>query len=335
MKDNPSCLSNTANRFTRNIALIDEDGSRFPNLALMKLSAWHRAAGDSVEWHQPGKRYDRAYLSKIFTESPAYAAPVLADEIVKGGTGYCLQNHLPDEIEHMCPDYSLYPQYSEAYGFLTRGCPRACPFCIVSEKEGRASRQVGDLDGFHREQKIIKLLDPNLLACPDRERLLLQLATSGAKVDFTQGLDIRLCREVVPLLLDIKIKMLHFAWDNPKEDLTGHFSFFASYDTERSFRSRRVYVLTNYWSTHAEDLWRIQTLTRLGFDPYVMLYDKHRFVDARGRWLPGVQERHTPEALRHFKLCQHLQRWCNHKAIFRTVSFEKYMRGKEGFEDGV
>jgi len=317
------------------IALIDEDSSRFPNLALMKLAAWHRAAGDSVEWHQPEKHYDRAYLSKIFTESPAYGVPVLADEVVKGGTGYCLYNYLPDAIEHICPDYSLYPQYPEAYGFLTRGCPRACPFCVVSEKEGRASRQVGDLDGFYRGQRVIKLLDPNLLACRDRERLLLQLFASGARVDFTQGMDIRLCRDVMCLLNAIKIKMLHFAWDNPKEDLTGHFQLFADKSVEQNPRKLRVYVLVNYWSTHAENMWRIETLVRLGFDPYVMLYDKHKFVDARGRWLPGIQERHTLDALWHFKLCQHLQRWCNHKAIFRTVSFEQYMRGKRGFEDDV
>jgi len=248
-----------------NIALIDEDSSRFPNLALMKLSAWHKAAGDRVEWHQPGKHYDRAYVSKIFTESPAYDVPILADEVVRGGTGYCLHNYLLDAIEHMSPDYGLYPQYKEAYGFLTRGCPRACPFCIVSEKEGRASRQVGDLDGFYRGQKIIKLLDPNLLACPDRERLLTQLMNSGAKVDFTQGLDIRLCRDVIPLLLDIRIKMLHFAWDNPKEDLIPDFQYFANHDTERSFRNRRVYVLVNYWSSHAENMWRIQSAFLIAF----------------------------------------------------------------------
>ena len=317
-----------------NIALIDEDGSRFPNLALMKLSSAHKAIGDHVEWHIPGKHYDRAYASKVFTESPGYAAPILADDIVRGGTGCDLKNKLPDAVEHMYPDYSLYPQYREAYGFLTRGCPRACPFCIVSEKESRASRQVGNLDGFHRGQKIIKLLDPNLLACPDRERLLLQLATSGAAVDFTQGLDIRLCKDIMPLLRDIKTKMLHFAWDNPREDLTGHFSSFANYD-KRNYRQRRVYVLVNYWSTHAEDIRRIETLVGYGFDPYVMLYDKHKFVDARGRWLPDTQERCSPEALRHFKLCQHLQRWCNHKAIFRSVSFKKYLNGMRGFEDGI
>ena len=314
-----------------NIALIDEDGSRrFPNLALMKLSAVHKILGDTVEWHIPGKRYDRAYISKIFTESPAYNEPILADEIVRGGMGYCLENKLPAEVEHTCPDYTLYPQHKEAYGFLTRGCPRACPFCIVSCKEGRASRQVADLREFHRGQKVIKLLDPNLLACPDRERLLIQLFASGAWVDFTQGLDIRLCRDIMSDINAVKIKMLHFAWDNPKEDLIPDFRYFIAHSEEQNPRKLRVYVLVNYWSTHAEDLWRIDTLVRLGFDPYVMLYDKHRFVDARGHWLPGAESQYSEEVLRHFKLCQHLQRWCNLKAIFRTVSFEQYLKGKRG-----
>jgi len=209
----------------------------------MKLSAWHKAAGDTVEWHYPLTHYDRVYVSKIFTESPAYSAPsgrddyavpILADEIVRGGTGYCLENKLPPEVEHVCPDYDLYPQHREAYGFLTRGCPRACPFCIVSCKEGLASRQVADLREFHRGQRVIKLLDPNLLACPDRERLLIQLYVSGAWVDFTQGLDIRLCRDVMSDINAIKIKMLHFAWDNPKEDLTNDLSFFAGRSVEKN-----------------------------------------------------------------------------------------------------
>ena len=315
------------------IALIDEDSSRFPNLALMKLSAWHKVAGDSVEWHQPGKHYNRVYLSKIFTASPAYSKPILADEIIRGGTGYDLQNTLPAEIEAMCPDYEFYPQYPEAYGLLTRGCPRNCAFCIVSQKEGHISRQVADLQDFYRGQRVIKLLDPNLLACADRERLLQQLAESHAHIDFTQGLDIRLTKDILPLLNEIKIKMLHFAWDDPHEDLTGHFAFLAEHSTERNPRNRRVYVLTNFWSTHAEDLWRIDTLVRLGFDPYVMIYDKHEFVNARDRWLADAHTRHTPETLRHFKLCQHLQRWCNHKGIFRSgVSFANYIKGKRGFD---
>jgi len=297
----------------------------------MKISAAHKAAGDCVEWHVPIKHYDRVYMSKIFTNSPVYEAPILADEILRGGTGYGLENRLPDDIESLCPDYDLYPQYPEAYGFLTRGCPRKCNFCCVSSKEGSTSRQVADLQDFHRGQRVIKLLDPNLLACPDRERLLIQLANCNARVDFTQGLDIRLTKDIMPLLNKIKIKMLHFAWDDPREDLSGHFSFFAEHSAERRARNRRVYVLTNYWSSHAEDMRRIEILVRIGFDPYVMIYDKHEFVNTRGRWLPDAQARHTPEALRHFKLCQHLQRYVNMKSIFYSTSFADYIKTK-GFE---
>ena len=139
-----------------------------------------------------------------------------ADKVICGGTGYGLQNRLIEEVEHIYPDYGLYPQFEGvAYGFLTRGCPRGCGFCIVSGKEGRQSRRVADLAEFWRGQRQIKLLDANLLACPEHEKLLEQLAESGVWVDFTQGLDIRLITpDNVALLNKIKSKMLHFAWDN-------------------------------------------------------------------------------------------------------------------------
>ena len=123
------------------IGLIDVDGHNFPNLALMKLSAWHKAQGDEVEWWFGWHQYDRVYMAKVFSDeyTQDQFEPVNAAEIVKGGTGYGLDNELPGEVEHMYPDYSLYPSLTEdtAYGFLTRGCPNNCGFCIVCEKEGR------------------------------------------------------------------------------------------------------------------------------------------------------------------------------------------------------
>ena len=124
-----------------------------------------------VEWYESPLYgwYDRVYMSKVFdtTYSPDVLEPVNAKEVVKGGTGYSLSSKLPECIEHVYPDYSLYPALTKntAYGYLTRGCPRACNFCIVSQKEGRKSRRVADLKEFWRGQKNIKLLDPNLLAC--------------------------------------------------------------------------------------------------------------------------------------------------------------------------
>lgn len=127
------------------VGLIDVDGHHYPNLALMKLSAWHKAQGDTVEWWWGWGQYDRVYMSKVFDETytPDIPEPVNAAEIIKGGTGYGLGNKLPDEIEHIYPDYLLYPELTKdtAYGFLTRGCPRGCHFCIVAGKEGAKEHQ--------------------------------------------------------------------------------------------------------------------------------------------------------------------------------------------------
>lgn len=283
------------------VGLIDVDGHRFPNLCLMKISAYHKARGDAVEWHDGRKRYDLVYMSRVFTNtySKDYAGDVHADKIIRGGTGYGLNNKLPSVVEHMRPDYSLYPEFAgTAYGFLTRGCPRGCGFCIVGEKEGRKTEVVADLREFWDGEKEIKLLDANILACPDWERLLGQLANSRATVDFTQGLDVRLITpEKVAALNQVKTKMLHFAWDNPEDDLTPYFEKFLELTEVKDYRKRRVYVLTNYGSTHEQDLYRIYTLRDMGYDPFVMIYEK-----------PSA----PPETRR-------LQRWVNNKWLFHSV----------------
>ena len=130
---------------------VDQQGKRakYPNLALMKLSAYHKSQGDDVSRWFGFEHYDRVYMSKVFDETLTedFLYCVDADEVVKGGSGYGLDNRLPDEVEHIYPDYSLYPELTKdtAFGFLTRGCPRGCHFCIVAEKEGRRSVKVADL----------------------------------------------------------------------------------------------------------------------------------------------------------------------------------------------
>ena len=242
------------------------DGHNFPNIPLMKLSAYHKQNGDTVEWHMPIDSYDIIYMSKVFTFTPEPDYPINADTVIYGGTGYGVKNKLTYEVEHMCPDYSLYPQYSEAYGFLTRGCPRGCEFCVVSAKEGRKSVQAAGVNEFHRGQKVIKLLDPNLTACADREKLLIQLADTKAYVDFTQGLDIRLIDDdFVKLLNNVKMKKIYFAWDNPKDDLTDQFTKYNTLGRIKDKSKKRVFVLTNFESTHDEDLYRINTLKKLEY----------------------------------------------------------------------
>jgi hypothetical protein len=307
------------------IGLIDVDGHNFPNLPLMKLSAWHKKQGDTVEWYFPfSGRYDVVYMSKVFSFTPDYEYPINADKVIRGGTGYCINlvdgkelfnkeknTNLPAEIESIYPDYSIYPQYSEAYGFLSRGCPRNCDFCIVGKKEGCKSVKVADLSQFWQGQKTIKLLDPNILACTDRVDLLEQLADSKAKIDFTQGLDVRLTSEAVnELIMRCKIDCLHFAWDkeNDSDIIVKKLTEFKK-QTNINLRKAKVYVLTNFDTSFDFDLYRLETIKAIGLDPYVMIYDKEHCA----------------------KQYKDLQRYCNNKIIFRSKdcqSFAEYKKTK-------
>lgn len=260
-----------------NIGLIDVDGhSGFPNLPLMKLSAWHKSKGDNITFYDGlfGGKYDKVYMSKVFDFTKDYGQVINAGEIIKGGTGYNLNNYLPNEIENFYPDYSLYNIKDNAYGFLTRGCPRQCSFCIVSEKEGKKSVKVAELSHFWTNEKLITLLDPNLLACNKADELLQDLINSNANIDFTQGLDIRhMTNDRCVLLNAMRIKKIHFAWDNYE---------FKTYELLKKFRplldfkyyKLGVYVLCNFNTTHEQDLERVYKIRDLGYDPYVMIYDR-------------------------------------------------------------
>ena len=300
------------------------DSHNFPSLPLMKLSAYHNGRGDQIEFLNHLSHYDKVYCSKVFsfTEDADNECVIYADEIHKGGTGYCItlrngievfdktnDKPLPNEIESMFPDYSLYPEYDFAVGFLTKGCPRGCPFCIVGKHDGRKSYKVADLTDFYRGgQTEIKLLDANILACEEREDLFRQLIESGAWIDFNQGLDIRLMdSDVIRLIDSMNIRRLHFAWDNPKQDLTEQFRLYSEMAKKRNRSELVVYVLVNFNSTLDEDLWRIYTLRDMGFSPYVMIYDKAHASQQK----------------------KDLARWCNANQIFRTVdNFEDYKKGQ-------
>ena len=178
-----------------NISLVDVDGHNFPNLALMKLSAWHKAQGASVDWYSPlFSRPDKIYASKVFTFTPDYTAYAPGHpEPVRGGTGYDETVKLPESVEHMIPDYSLYPNWQPAVGFLTRGCIRNCPWCIVPKKEG-VLREVDDIERVAAGRKEVVLLDNNFLAA-DKEFVREQLEKAARlkiRIDFNQGLDSRL-----------------------------------------------------------------------------------------------------------------------------------------------
>ena len=309
------------------IGLYDVDSHNFPNLPLMKISAWHKARGDDVEFVLPLCRYDRIYVSKVFGDeySNINNFCLQADEIFFGGTGFAIKvengreiyeksrdKELPPEIEHIYPDYSLYPDLTKdtAYGFLTRGCPNNCPFCIVTEKEGRISKKVADLSEFWSGQKQIKLLDANLLACNGRRQLLQQLIDSKAKVDFTQGLDARFINEeTAALLKNIKIERVHFAFDLMKNEAAivrglNIFKDVCGLTDNKTI----VYVLTNYNTTIDEDLYRIKKIIECGYIPDVRIYRK-------------------PSAP---KVLKDLQRWSNNRLIFRSCDFMDYRPRADG-----
>lgn len=307
------------------VGLVDVDGHNYPNLPLMKISVWHKTRGDHVEWYSPmfSGHMDRVYLSKIFSFTPDYDLPIDADEVIRGGSGYCIETEdgkevyraerdtqLPPEIEHIYPDYSLYPEKTKntAYGFLTRGCPHGCAFCHVAAKEGRCSVKVADLAEFWMGQENIVLCDPNILACREWEDLLGQLIASRAVVDFNQGIDVRLATpEKIAMLNRIRIKRIHLAWDRPEEDLAEDFERFAKLYCRKSPAGKVVYVLVNFDSTLDQDLHRVYTLRRLGFDPFIMVYNKEHAAPVYKK----------------------LARWVNCRQIWRKCArFEDYVHGQ-------
>ena len=310
------------------IGLIDVDSHNFPNIPLMKISSYHKQKEDQVEWYSPiNGEYDIVYVSKIFSFTRDYEYPINAKKIIKGGSGYCIElkdgkevynkekeHNLPYEIEHIYPDYYIYPEYCKntAYGRLTLGCPRQCSFCHTGVKDGICSHKVANLSEFWNGQKNIVLIDQNILACKDWKELLLQLKNSKSYVDFNGGLDIRMMTEEKAILLnELKVKQWHFAWDRyeDKKYILPKFKLFSKYNKLKE-RNSIVYVLVNYDTTIDQDLERIYTLRDMGYWAYVMIYNK--------------------ESLPKGHILKKMQRWCNNRFIFsKCKKFEEYDLEKE------
>lgn len=350
------------------IGLIDVDGHKFPNLPLMKLSAWHKRQGDTVEWYEPlfhsiVEPFDKVYMSKVFNFTPDYPYNINAKEVIMGGSGYCISLKdgkevfnkekdikLPQEVETIYPDYSLYydriPEVKDtAYGYLTRGCPygydlnNPCKknthdYCHVSEKEGFCSHKVADLDSFWNGQKNIVLLDPNITVCKDWKPLFQQLIDSKAWIDFSQGLDIRaMTEEKAEMISQMKVNNIHFAWDRyeDKNLVLPKFEMFKQI-TGLAYQNLTVYMLTNFDTTVDEDLERVYTLRDMGFNPFVMIYNKDEFVECDRRGKPmrlkpynELLKKYSRQRIEHFSACWKLQRWVNNRIIFRSCErFEDF-----------
>jgi pyruvate-formate lyase-activating enzyme len=287
------------------IALHDADRTRFPNLALMKLAAWHKSRGDEVTAFLPlfRRRFDKIYSSKVFTYTKL--DKYLPPDIELGGSGYSLDVELPDEIEHTCPDYSWYGlKYS--LGFLTRGCSRKCSYCLVPQKEGRV-RAHAEIEEFLRHDRVV-LMDNNVLAHEHGLKQIEHLAVLGVKVDFNQGLEARLVDAAVArLLVRVHwIRFIRFACDRRSQ--MEHVAR-AVVNLRREGFGREIFAYALVEDDVEEALERVEFLRRLGVEPFAQPY----------RALDGS---HPP------RLSAQFARWVNRKAEFKSRSWAEYRKAR-------
>ena len=292
------------------VGLIDVDShSGFPNLALMKLSAWHKAHGDSVGWYQPlftTEPLDIVYMSKVFTFTPDYPYVINAKKIVGGGTGYKNYTDLPAEIEYTFPDYSLYPNVDYAVGFLTRGCVRKCPWCVVPKKEGWI-HAVNTWQNIKRpDSRDIVFLDNNVLASEHGIAQMQDMIGKNVRIDFNQAMDARLVtREIAEIISKLKwIKYIRFAADT--WNMLPVVEQAVSYLKEYGVKPYRVFVYALIQDVE-EAHKRICELDKMGVMPFAQPYR-----DFNGGEPTDEQRR--------------LARWTNMKAAHRSCTFEEFTR---------
>ena len=285
------------------IALHDHENNKYPNLALMKLSAWHKVQGDKVEWFNPMEQYAKVYSAKVFTWTEV--DPYLPGNTEKGGTGFDMSVTLPGNIEHICPDYSLYG-LNKSYGFLTRGCPNKCDFCFVPEKEG-SIRKHADIEEFLKHKEVI-LMDNNVLASSWGLNQIKKIVKLGLKVDFNQGLDARLIDDGIARLLS-QVKWLHpvrLACDSYGQMKAVQKAVTLLRWHNCTPRRYFCYVLIRDIDDAVE---RLKFLKGLDIDPHAQPYrDK-------------INTPPTP-------IQRHLARWANMKAEYKSQTWEEYLERK-------
>lgn len=291
--------------------------SKHPNLALMKLARYHKARGDDVEWYNPTEHYDKVCMSKIFTFTPDYLYYINADEVEKGGTGYDIHKILPDTIDRLQPDYSLYPQIGgkEAYGFLTRGCPNKCGWCIVPKKEGMIHPYM-DIEEIAIEGRTnITLYDNNVLASDFGLGQIEKIIKLGYRVDFNQAIDARLVTDEVAAML-ARVKWLtgciRFGCDTPKQ--------VEEVDRAAALIDKHGYkgyynVLCMLYGKFEESFFRTNHWREKGFR-FIPFAQPYRRLDGKPENIPQWQK--------------DLARWCNRKELYKTHDFAEY-RPRKGF----
>lgn len=290
------------------IGLHDSDSTGFPNLALMKLFAYHKARGDTVEWWTPLLTYDRVYSSKVFTFTAEN--PYLPQDAIKGGTGYGKMDELPPEIDAMFPDYSIYPDCDHAIGFLTRGCIRKCPWCIVPKKEGGVRAYSTWQEIKRNDSRDIVFMDNNVLACQHGLEQIEDMGGEDVRVDFNQGLDARLITDDVAKLL-ARLKWIRHIRMSADTDAMLDVVLRAIDRLGRcGVKPYRVFVYVLVQDIESAER-RVIALKKIGADPFAQPYR-----DFTTNAEPPLEQRR-------------FARWVNDKAIFKKVpTFAEYRAKK-------
>lgn len=291
------------------IGLIAVDGrSGFPNLALMRLSTWHKRQGDTAEWWNGFIHYDRVYMSKVFTFTPDHDTVIDADEIVTGGTGYKDFGSLPPEVEACPPDYTLYPKWKPAVGFLTRGCCNSCEWCLVPRKEGTI-RPAASWEEIRRpDSREIVFLDNNVLASDFGLDQIDRMGREPVWVDFNQGLDARLITpEIVRMLARLHwIRFVRLACDTP--EMLPVIRRATAYLKEAGVPPYRFWAYALVRDV-AEAHRRVLALHEMGVAPFAQPY----------RDYDGGEPAEEQNAF---------ARWVNRKALFKSCTWEAYKKKK-------
>ena len=291
------------------IGIYDVD-SKIPNLALMKISQWHKNQGDKVEFYNPLwlDTYDKIYASKVFDFSDG--TMLIPDKMTIGGTGWNLSINLQDKFESVDPDYTLY-NYKHSIGFTMRGCRFRCKFCVVPEKEGKPkSNNTIDEIWTNRDSDFIVLLDNDFFGNPQWQKRIDEIKKYNLKVNFNQGLNIRIITdEQVKALTEVKFrtlsgktKQVHFAWDRIFDEKLIDKGIQRCLDNGLKSYQMSFYVLIGFDTTPAEDMYRVMKLRDYGCNPYAMPYNKNDLYQKQ------------------------FARWVNHKAIFKSVKWEDYYK---------
>ena len=286
------------------IGLHDGDKTNFPNYALMKLSAYHKSCGDTVDWFMPLAKYDRVYSSKVFTFTPEYE--YLPENAIKGGTGYGEYAPLPDRIDRMHPDYSIYPRIDYAIGFLTRGCIRKCPWCIVPKKEGKICGYRAWEEIKRPDSRKIVFMDNNVLACRHGIEQMESMIGHDIQIDFNQGIDARLITpEIAEIIGKLKwIRFIRMACDT--EEMLDIVLKSAELLSKYGVKPYRLFVYVLVQDIPSAEK-RVMALRAAGMIPFAQPY---RDFNA---------DMEPPAKAKKFA------RWVNNKAVFySTDSFSEY-----------